>query len=334
MLSQPVDELCMCHVCATLVCVCQAYATFLAPTLLLTFKKSVSTCPFQAKVVYVRWVPEVAKHEAIFLNGNHHHEVMKLLTVQWTHMQYKKGVQLTKSIYGVQHKDKLEQRGSWSRALNRDFHEYLLGTKVVWELCCEVQHLMQSCVGVPKDNWTWWDWDTGATRLCMALEHQLHLKNKAKLATIVKTLFSKGLGVMKNGQVLPDLYDAVKRCLEGMKLSNKMWETYKVRMPPRADDNTTTSCWGPQEGMGLDLFRKAGTFLHGDHEFLEEMKLKAKEGRQLKKEMSEVEKAHVFQSRGAHMKKLSARVAQINQRKNAQDNDCCVADFDKQMEEE
>ncbi|KAI6138100.1 hypothetical protein BKA82DRAFT_4021806 [Pisolithus tinctorius] len=155
-----------------------------------------------------------------------------------------------------------------------------------------------------------------------------------------------GIAVMKNSQVSPDLYDAVKRWLEladtlddveGMKFSNKMWETHKVRMPPRTDDNTTTSCTsclGPQEGMGLDLFRKACTFLHGDHEFLEEeMNLEAKEGRQLKKEMSEVEKAHVFQPRGAHMKKLSARAAQINQRKNAQDNDCCVADFDRQMEE-
>ncbi|KAI5982157.1 hypothetical protein F5J12DRAFT_900457 [Pisolithus orientalis] len=263
--------------------------------------------------------------------------------------------------------------------LDKACREQLLGTTVVWELRRKVQGLMQFCGGVPKDSWTWWDgiqeqpevhfpmdkYDTLAPMknettdnraVRMALEHELHVKNKAKVATVVKTLFSEGLGVMKNGQVSPDLYDAAKRCLElaileserhvaqladpledveGMKFSNAMWETYEVKMPPRADDDTTTSCWGPQEGRGLDSFRKAGTFVHGDRELLaEEAKLKAKEGRQLKKEMSEVEKARVFQPRGAHMKKLSARVARINQRKNAQDDECHVADFDKRMEEE
>ncbi|KIO07515.1 hypothetical protein M404DRAFT_23420 [Pisolithus tinctorius Marx 270] len=57
---------------------------------------------------HVRWTAEVAKHEASFLNGNHRREVMKLMTVHWTHIQYTKGVQLTNSVYWEEHKDKLE----------------------------------------------------------------------------------------------------------------------------------------------------------------------------------------------------------------------------------
>ncbi|KAI6019295.1 hypothetical protein BKA83DRAFT_4127230 [Pisolithus microcarpus] len=74
----------------------------------------------------VKWAPEAGKLEASFLNGNHHREVLKLMEMQLTHIQFKKASQEKEQSYRMNNHQQylldmaierstkeLDKNGSW-----------------------------------------------------------------------------------------------------------------------------------------------------------------------------------------------------------------------------
>ncbi|KAI6103185.1 hypothetical protein EDD17DRAFT_1512191 [Pisolithus thermaeus] len=180
------------------------------------------------------------------------------------------------------------------------------------------------------------------------MEKELLEQNKCKMAKLQKIIFSTQLGMMNNGVVAPDVWDAAETLfMHMMRLAIpthdvrevnetvKLLKVYGIKLPPKAMMLQYDECWGGQKGEALEAFRHVGTFKQADRQMVEmDCSALAKEKRRDAKETMQVERAQSFIAKDRDSIKLQAKMNRLKKREEEEETNCHVEEFDKRMEME
>ncbi|KAI6042284.1 hypothetical protein EDC04DRAFT_2601070 [Pisolithus marmoratus] len=157
-------------------------------------------------------------------------------------------------------------------------------------------------------------------------------------------MFSTELGLMSNGTVAPDLWDVISKVLMllihesehhvtrlaipgsdimEMDYTDNMQASYGATLPPKASKEEVSECW------------TSGQIQAPDRQMVEmEYQMRAKEEIRETKESMEVDKVKLFVAKDRASFKLQAKLEQMCQKQKEADDNHCVKEFDKQMEQE